>query len=585
MRRFVFFLLSLAMPCYAQRVVDVRLNPGQDKPVTVSHVGATPLTIRAAVPGIATNAASLVVRNGAGAVKVTVTNAAAISGSTYTFETGAGNWAPTLFTTATRPGQSETFWADVRLAGYGVPLPLIQIELRYPVNQGTEAYVEPTLGTWVASGSTSSTIRTVIVPGSISGDTLTLSPSSYDDAWTNGLRGMAFVDDAPSNTNTYGRRSNEWVVITSGGGTASDATLWTWGGTNQTTLVINSNFTGAGGIFDLSGTNLSKLANGQSAYAALMAGTYATAASVTSATGSLWNAIAGKLGITDWQDWTNSLRALAFKATITSNDVAAGTDAAYRNAAETDPVWGAASSAVTAGAANGTTALSLLTGVNDDESVYLGNGATNNGYQNGVALGISAQTVDHEGVAVGWYSSAGYGCAAVGAGATANGTNNISIGSGALISSGTNTAAIGIDSAAGAGVFRVFGRNVYSNGYLLGNGSLLTGITAGGGSGTATNYFSSSALTSASTVTVTTASGPYVHLLATNALTLVFDTSSFSTNGYGSVYLSINPNGNTLTRGAGINSNAWAALSLTTNAYNALWFFKGYQGTEFDVRQ
>jgi hypothetical protein len=128
--------------------------------------------------------------------------------------------------------------------------------------------------------------------------------------------------------------------------------------------------------------------------------------------------------------------------------------------------------------------------------------------------------------------------------------------------------------------------------YVAKNGAwvVATGVSAS----TATNiaetvafdsWWEATALTSAATVTVTRTHGLETSLYLTNSATLVFDTSTFPTNGAATVGMGAYIGTNSITRGAGIESNSWSALTLLTNAWNDLVFRKGVGASEFEVRQ
>jgi hypothetical protein len=92
-------------------------------------------------------------------------------------------------------------------------------------------------------------------------------------------------------------------------------------------------------------------------------------------------------------------------------------------------------------------------------------------------------------------------------------------------------------------------------------------------------------LVSAPTVTVTRANGAEVSLFLTNAATLAFDMATFPTNGAATLGLALHLNGFSVTRGTGVDSNAWAALALSTNTWNDLLFRQAYMTNAFRVRQ
>jgi hypothetical protein len=74
-------------------------------------------------------------------------------------------------------------------------------------------------------------------------------------------------------------------------------------------------------------------------------------------------------------------------------------------------------------------------------------------------------------------------------------------------------------------------------------------------------------------------------LLLTNETVLKIDTSTFPTNGGATIAWQVNPNGQTISADySTIDSNSWAALSLTTNAYNDLIFRKAPYATTFKVQ-
>jgi hypothetical protein len=148
-------------------------------------------------------------------------------------------------------------------------------------------------------------------------------------------------------------------------------------------------------------------------------------------------------------------------------------------------------------------------------------------------------------------------------------------------------------------VFTKFGSSLWTVGSLSGaplgsgdfraNGSVpMTGnIDMGGNSITNVawdSWFESTALTPASTVTVIRTDGPYLSLELTNNTELAFDVSSFPTNGSATVSIGMYIGAHDLTRGAGIESNSWEALSISTNGWTDVIFRKGHGQTEFIAR-
>jgi hypothetical protein len=89
----------------------------------------------------------------------------------------------------------------------------------------------------------------------------------------------------------------------------------------------------------------------------------------------------------------------------------------------------------------------------------------------------------------------------------------------------------------------------------------------------------------AGTATVTRTLGAYLKWnLAANS-TLDFDLSTFPTNGQATVAVTLNRGAHTLTRGAGIETNSWAALSIPASVDTDLIFRMVGTNREFRVRQ
>lgn len=93
------------------------------------------------------------------------------------------------------------------------------------------------------------------------------------------------------------------------------------------------------------------------------------------------------------------------------------------------------------------------------------------------------------------------------------------------------------------------------------------------------------------TVTISRATGEYIALQPTSAVTIAFD-DSFPTNGTSLLTLQLNPAGQTITFYSGISTNTatntipgTAGLALQTNQWNALTFFKSFGWTSWGVRQ
>ncbi len=178
------------------RTEYVALPPGQSGFQTVRHVSSTPLIIAVTVTNIEATGANMVTRDDEGTVVNTITNVS-ISGSVYTFTSTAGQWATNIFTDGTAVGEYETFFADVFLTDYGDSLPGIKFRVRYSANTGSEAYVDPLTGSWIAGGVTSTTVRVVDLGdgGSISGSTVTLDDGLQDIAGLTPADGAFVVGD------------------------------------------------------------------------------------------------------------------------------------------------------------------------------------------------------------------------------------------------------------------------------------------------------------------------------------------------------------------------------------------------------
>ena len=240
MKRTLAILASLVIAgtAWGARTNSITLNPDSTVAKKVNHVSSTPITLPITVTDIEKASATLVVRNSSGTVIIS-TNAATVAGDVYTFNLVAGQWTTNIFNSSKSIGDTEIFWGDIYPLAYGAPLPAIKFNVRYGANTGSESYVDPTQGTWIAGGTTSSVIATVDMGtgASISGSTLTLDEDLQDIAaiaptdglflvgdgsdWVGesgatartsmGLGGMAVIDDAPSDGTTYGRLNGAWA--------------------------------------------------------------------------------------------------------------------------------------------------------------------------------------------------------------------------------------------------------------------------------------------------------------------------------------------------------------------------------------
>ncbi len=99
------------------------------------------------------------------------------------------------------------------------------------------------------------------------------------------------------------------------------------------------------------------------------------------------------------------------------------------------------------------------------------------------------------------------------------------------------------------------------------------------------SWFAGSNTTYAATTTITRADGAYKTLTATGPLVLDFDVASYPTNGFSFVALALYSGTNQVSISTNITSNTWAAVTISTNAWNNLIFFKGVGETQFGVRK
>ena len=124
---------------------DVTIAVGDLSDVLVEHVAYSPLTINATYSGIdVSSGGTLVVRDVDGNIVIT-THATAVSSTTLRATTLAGNWATNL-TGITR------YYGDMRVTGYGNPLPWLAIDVRPAYNRGSESYTQPTIAEWREDG-------------------------------------------------------------------------------------------------------------------------------------------------------------------------------------------------------------------------------------------------------------------------------------------------------------------------------------------------------------------------------------------------------------------------------------------------
>ena len=198
------------------RTVAINVRPEQTNSVCVEHVQYTPLTLEMTVLGVVSTSATLVVRNASNVV-VIATNATC-SGDTYTAVTSAGNWTDDT-TGVLAPGDEPAqLWADLHLAGYGVPLRPIDIRVRYAAATGTETYVDPVTGAWTIGGTNRTDIQRVVVPAgsTVAAGVLTLA-SVTTNAVTNGFHG------GMSGTGSVTRVGNRLRIIMPAPGTTTNA--------------------------------------------------------------------------------------------------------------------------------------------------------------------------------------------------------------------------------------------------------------------------------------------------------------------------------------------------------------------------
>jgi hypothetical protein len=284
MKKTLAILAALALTggaAMAERTNSITLNPDSTVAKKVNHVSSTPLTLVITVSDVDKASATLVVRNSSGAVKIS-TNAATVADDVYTFNLVAGNWTTNIFDSSKSIGDTETFWGDIYPLGYGAPLPAIKFSVRYGANTGSESYVDPTTGSWIAGGTTSSVINTVDMGtgAAISGSTLTLDEDLQDIAaivpsnglflvgdgsdWVGesgstarasmGLGSIATIDDAPSDGTTYGRKDGAWADAAAADTTYTNSLYadapvtiagTADGGSNRFGFAYNSGFTNA----------------------------------------------------------------------------------------------------------------------------------------------------------------------------------------------------------------------------------------------------------------------------------------------------------------------------------------------------
>ena len=198
------------------RTVAINVRPEQTNSVSVEHVQYTPLTLEMTVLGVVSTSATWVVRNASNVV-VIATNATC-NGDTYTAVTFAGNWTDET-TGVLAPGDEPAqLWADLHLAGYGVPLRPIDIRVRYAAATGTETYVDPVTGAWTIGGTNRTDIQRVVVPAgsTVAAGVLTLA-SATTDAVTNGYHG------GMSGTGSVTRVGNRLRIIMPAPGTTTNA--------------------------------------------------------------------------------------------------------------------------------------------------------------------------------------------------------------------------------------------------------------------------------------------------------------------------------------------------------------------------
>jgi len=172
-RLIVLLLIATAAATASARTLALKLRPTQNESVLIGHVQYTPLTLEITVPDVTAASATFVVRNAAGSVVIS-TNAVVV-GDVYTVTTVAGNW--TADTTGTlAPGDDPAqLWADLYIAGYGNPLPQMDVRVRYAAATGDEGYVDPADGVWVVDGTSYTNIsRVVISGGTVSNGSLTI---------------------------------------------------------------------------------------------------------------------------------------------------------------------------------------------------------------------------------------------------------------------------------------------------------------------------------------------------------------------------------------------------------------------------
>ena len=259
MKRTLAILASLVIAgtAWGARTNSITLNPDSTVAKKVNHVSSTPITLPITVTDIEKASATLVVRNSSGTVIIS-TNAATVADDVYTFNLVAGQWTTNIFNSSKSIGDTEIFWGDIYPLAYGAPLPAIKFNVRYGANTGSESYVDPTQGTWIAGGTTSSVIATVDMGtgASISGSTLTLDEDLQDIAaiaptdglflvgdgsdWVGesgatartsmGLGGMAVIDDATSDNTLYGRSNGTWTAVSAGGGSGDLTAVQVSGG-------------------------------------------------------------------------------------------------------------------------------------------------------------------------------------------------------------------------------------------------------------------------------------------------------------------------------------------------------------------